>query len=137
MANESNLIPLNKRAKSAQRKIQSKGGKVSAEKRRERKKISEIYGDFLVNKHNIKFFDGVDDDGNPKYKEVEKEGVALVKDVLEQVLTDQRATAQSTRVSMLKEIREATEGNKSILMNPDGSELLSKGIKIEFEEPKE
>ena len=36
-----NLIPLNKRTKEAQRKIQSKGGKISAENRRERKTMRE------------------------------------------------------------------------------------------------
>ena len=42
-----NLIPLNQRTKEAQREIRSKGGKASAEKKREIKKMSEIYADFL------------------------------------------------------------------------------------------
>lgn len=39
--NDENLIPLDKRTKSAQREIQSQGGKISAQKRRERKKMKE------------------------------------------------------------------------------------------------
>ena len=39
--NDENLIPLDQRTKSAQREIQSKGGKVSAQNRRERKKMRE------------------------------------------------------------------------------------------------
>lgn len=39
MANEQNLKPLNKRAKSVQRKIQSKGGKARAKKIQERKTL--------------------------------------------------------------------------------------------------
>ncbi len=41
MANEQNLIPLNKRAKSEQREIARKGGKKNGEMRREQKKLGE------------------------------------------------------------------------------------------------
>lgn len=47
MANEQNLIPLDKRAKSAQREIQSKGGKAKAAKDREKKTIQKILNDYL------------------------------------------------------------------------------------------
>ena len=46
MANEKNLIPLNQRTKSEQRKIQSQGGKARAESERRRKtarECAEIY----------------------------------------------------------------------------------------------
>lgn len=42
MANEENLKPLNKRAKSVQRKIQSKGGKARAKKIKEQKTYAEM-----------------------------------------------------------------------------------------------
>ena len=42
MANEKNLIPLNKRAKSEQRAIQSKGGKARAKKQNEQKTFKEL-----------------------------------------------------------------------------------------------
>ena len=41
MANEQNLKPLNKRTKSEQRKIATKGGKASGEARRKRKTLKE------------------------------------------------------------------------------------------------
>lgn len=41
MANEENLIPLNKRTKEAQREIQSMGGTASARARRKRKSLKE------------------------------------------------------------------------------------------------
>lgn len=41
MANEQNLIPLNKRTKSEQREYQKKGGKKSGEVRRQRKAMKE------------------------------------------------------------------------------------------------
>lgn len=39
--NPQNLTPLNERTKKEQRKVQSKGGKVSGKKRRERKEFKE------------------------------------------------------------------------------------------------
>lgn len=41
MANEQNLIPQNRRAKSEQREIARKGGQASGEKRRERKALKD------------------------------------------------------------------------------------------------
>lgn len=49
MANEKNLIPLNKRTKSEQRKICSNGGKKSGQKRREQKTIQNILKNYLDN----------------------------------------------------------------------------------------
>lgn len=50
MANEKNLIPLNKRAKSVQREIQSKGGKEKAKRERGKKTIRNILNTFLNDK---------------------------------------------------------------------------------------
>ena len=47
MANEKNLIPLNKRAKKEQREIQSKGGKASGQARREKKTVQKILTELL------------------------------------------------------------------------------------------
>lgn len=47
MANEKNLIPINDRAKSVQRKIRSKGGKAKAEKTRQKKLLKECMLDLL------------------------------------------------------------------------------------------
>lgn len=47
-ANEKNLIPLNKRAKSVQREIQSKGGKAKAKKEKEKKTYREMLNTLLT-----------------------------------------------------------------------------------------
>ena len=47
MANEKNLIPLNKRAKNVQREIQSKGGKAKAKKERDKKMLKDCMLDLL------------------------------------------------------------------------------------------
>lgn len=105
--NTKNLVPLNKRTKAAQREIQSKGGKISAEKKRERILMSQIYADFLCETFDIEF------------SEEEKKrmtGTQFVKEVQKRVLS----RCDSASVSMMKEIREATEGSKSILTGEDG-----------------
>jgi len=107
LANPENLIPLNKRAKNVQREIQSKGGKVKAEKRREKILLSQLYADFLCDTMDIQFTD----------EEKKKlNGTQFVKEVQKRIL----ARCDSSSVSMLKEIREATEGSKSILTGEDG-----------------
>lgn len=47
MANEKNLIPLNKRTKSEQREITQKGGKKSGEVRREKRLLKDCMIDLL------------------------------------------------------------------------------------------
>jgi len=47
LAKEENLIPLNKRTKSEQRKIQSKAGKKSGEVRREKKQLKDCMSTLL------------------------------------------------------------------------------------------
>jgi hypothetical protein len=101
VTNAQNLVPLNKRSKEAQREIQSKGGKVCAEKRREKIILSQIYADFLCESFDIQF------------QEEERKklgGVQFVKEVQKRILS----RCDSSSVSMLKEIREATEGSKNI-----------------------
>ena len=124
MDNKDHLIPIKKGqlSKAEAKRRGSKGGKASVKSRREKKLISQMYAEFLAKEHDVVI--------NGKKDKVS--GQSLVNSVVTKVL----AKGKSESVSMLKELREATEGNKSILMNPDGSELLSKGIKIEFEEPK-
>ena len=95
MSNESNLrTPTSEEAKAMQKK--------SAEKRKEnnakRKLLSELYADFLEEEFEIK-------EGDSKRKISGEEYCKLIaKKVLNR--------SDSSSVSMLKEIREATEGNK-------------------------
>jgi len=104
MPNPENLKPL---TSSKARKIGRKGGIKSGEVRREKRLLSMIYAEALSNEHNLA--------GTGK----------SLKSVVEELL------AQGN-VPMFKEVREATEGSKVALMNPDGSELLSKGISVNF-----
>ena len=89
MANEKNLIPLNKRTKKEQREIARNGGKKSGEVRREKKKLSEFYAGIIAKRFDM--------DG-------EKSLDAIISRILER--------GDSATVSFLKEMREATEGNK-------------------------
>lgn len=110
--NAKNLIPINKRAKSEQREIQSKGGKARAEKIAERKRVSQIYADVLAAEHNVEF------DGEMKKLSGEK----LLQEVVARVL----ARTDAASVSMLKEIREATEGSQ---INVSGSVTIIDDVK--------
>jgi hypothetical protein len=87
------------------------GGKKSGIVRREKKLLSQIYAEALAESNNI--------DGNGK----------SLKDVVKELLS-------SGNVPMFKEAREATEGSKVALMNPDGSDILSKGITVKFVDAK-
>jgi len=86
-----NLIPLNKRTKEAQREIQSMGGKTCAETKRKRRLMSQIYGEYI----------------EKKYGENGKE----LFDAMDAILKRK----DSSTVSLLKEIRDGTEGSKLTL----------------------
>jgi hypothetical protein len=79
----------------------SHGGKASGEARRKKKLMSQIYGEFLAEKFTIKV-DGKDKDIS---------GEDLVGSVVKKVLV----SGGSAAVSLMKEIREATEGSKLAL----------------------
>jgi hypothetical protein len=85
----------------------SLGGKASVEARRKKKLLSEIYGDFLAAK--------VVADEEVK----EMTGDQFVSAVMEKVLVKGGAPA----VSLIKEIREATEGNKVKISGDEGFTL--------------
>lgn len=96
MSNESNLrTPTSEEAKAMQKK--------SAEKRKEnnakRKLLSELYADFLEEEFEIK-------EGEKGTRKIS--GAEYCKLIAKKVLN----RSDSSSVSMLKEIREATEGNK-------------------------
>jgi hypothetical protein len=93
-----NLIPFNKLTKDEQRKIASNGGKRSVEVRKEKKLLSQMYADMLADEHDIDL-DGV------KQKVT---GAELFKMVAQKIVSK----GDSSSVSMMKEIREATEGSK-------------------------
>ena len=96
--NDHNLIPLTERPKSVQRAIRAKGAIASHKVQKEKKLLSNLYAEFLAKEHEI------DIDGIP----TKISGMALVNQVAMKVLSK----GDSSSVSMLKEIREATEGSK-------------------------
>lgn len=93
-----NLIPTNKRTKEEVRRNSRKGGIKSGEVRREKKLLSQMWGEFLSKRFDVKI------EGEAKKltgaELVEQTGLAVM------------ARKDSSSVSMIKEIREATEGNK-------------------------
>jgi len=86
--NEQNLKPFNTMNPEEQREIARKGQKASVEARKENKKISQLYSDVLKDIYDV-------EGGNAK---------EVIKNILNR--------GDSASVSMLKEMREATEGNK-------------------------
>ena len=87
--NPENLIPLDQRTKEEQRKIASMGGKASQEVQREKRRWSENYNELIAEEYAI-------DKGK------------TFKDTIRAILS----RGDSSSVSMMKEIREATEGSK-------------------------
>jgi hypothetical protein len=85
---ESDLIPLNQRTIEEQKEIARKGGIASGVARREKKLLSQMYADVLADLENL------------------PEGQKL-KDIVQDIIKLKSPHA----VSMLKEIREATEGS--------------------------
>lgn len=94
--NPDKLIPQNKRTKKEQSEIARKGGIASGEARREKKRLSTIYGEMLAGKYEVTI-------NGEKQK---LDGAELVRFVMRDVLMRR----DSASVSLLKEIRDATEG---------------------------
>ena len=95
MSNESNLrTPTTDEAKEMQKK--------SAEKRKEnnakKKLMSQIYAEFLEKEYNVRQGD----------KERKLTGAELVNECMKKII----ARGDSASVSMMKELREGTEGSK-------------------------
>lgn len=87
-----NLIPLTQRSPEEAAEIRRKGGLASAESKERKRLLSEAYAEVLKEEYEI------------------EEGASL-KGVIKAII--RRGDAPS--VSMLKEIREATEGSKSTI----------------------
>lgn len=81
------------------------GGIKSGEVRKEKKLISQIYADMMAKQYKIPYEDG----------EQTLTGEQLLEETIKRVL----ATGGSPAVSMMREIREATEGSKVALTVED------------------
>jgi len=96
--NPQNFIPDTERTPERIKTIRSMAGKKSGEVRKERKLLSTMYAEMLA-----------------KGFEIEGERLSL-----DQVVTAVLFRSDSASVSMLKEIREATEGSKTKVVGEDG-----------------
>lgn len=97
-----------------------KGGIRSGEVRREKKLMSQIYAEFLIKEHDIIGKDGI---------KKKLTGQALMNSVASKVLS----RGDSASVSMMREIREATEGSK-VAVNLEDIEPINitvNGVKVE------
>jgi len=94
MASTHNLKSLRDRSPEERKKIASMGGKKSQAKKREKKLLSEIYSEILAEEY------GVDKDA--------LDLKSVIKDIIK--------FRAPHSVSLLKEVREATEGNKTTLV---------------------
>jgi hypothetical protein len=96
--NEQNLIPKTTLSKEEAKKLGSKGGKASVAARREKNFLSEKYAKYLERRYDVKI--------NGEVKNITGEEHIFL--VIDKVL----AGGGSAAVSMLKEIRQATQGDK-------------------------
>lgn len=115
--NPQNLVPL---TTEKAREIGSLGGKRSGEVKREKKLLSAIYAEMLADEFEVDLPEG----------KTKLSGKEYMRRVAAAIL----ARNDSAAVSMLKEIREATEGTKTQLTGADGGPV-EQSIKIEFVTP--
>jgi hypothetical protein len=115
--NPDKLIPQNKRTKKEQSEIARKGGIASGVARREKKRLSTIYGEMLAGKYEVTI-------NGEKQK---LDGAELVRFIMRDVLMRR----DSASVSLLKEMREALEGSKVSLLGEDDGPVT-----FEIVEPK-
>lgn len=92
----------------------SNGGIKSGKVRKEKRLLSQIYAEILASKNGI--------NGSGK----------TIDDVVGEILLDKGIGSNSSKVSMVKEIREATEGTKSQITGANGEPLIPQKIQIEF-----
>lgn len=119
--NKRNLVPNSERTPEELREITQKGGKASGRARREKKLLSQIYAEFLAEEFDINI------DGDRK----RITGQKLVNQVVKKIII----AGGSPAVSMLREIREGTEGNKTALTGADGAPLFPERVAIEIVRP--
>ena len=119
--NPSKLIPLNRRTKEEQSEIAKKGGIASGKARREKKRMSDIYADLLADKYEV-VING---------EKVKIDGSKLMQTVARDILMRK----DSSSVSLMKEIREATEGqNVNLSGNIEATSLTPEERKARIAE---
>ena len=99
------------------------GGIKSGQAKREKKRMSQILADYLQKEHEVVLRD---DDG----RVIDRETLPA-DELIARTITAIIARDDSASVSMLKELREATEGNKLAIAGENGAP-----VKFQFVEPK-
>ena len=97
-----NIQNLKRRSSDEAREIGRKGGIQSGKSRREKKLMSQLYADFLAKKHDV-------DVKNGRRRKIE--GYKMLEIVITKILE----RGDSASVGMMRELREATEGQKHII----------------------
>jgi len=112
--NDENLRPV--KTKKEARERGHKGGIASGVAKREKKLMSQIYADFLSRKYKV----------NKDGTQTEVAGAEVITEVIKDIIMRR----DSATVSLMKEIREATEGSKidlsgaiTVKFDSDDSEL--------------
>ena len=118
-----NLVPFNERTEEEQREIARMGGIKSGQVRKEKKLMRQIYTEFLEKKHNIVGKDG---------EKEEISGSELLAKVMSKVLS----RGDSASVSLLREIREATEGSNINISGDYLTKIVVEGVKPEEKQEK-
>ena len=98
MSGVNNLRPFNELTEDEQRELARKGGIASGKARREKKRMTQIYAEFLEKEHGVVGKDGI---------KKNMSGGELLSSVMSKILS----RGDSASVSLMREIREATEGS--------------------------
>ena len=118
MAGKDNLTPF---TSDNAKEMQRKGAEKRKENNAKKKLMSQIYAEFLEKEYNVRQGD----------KERKLTGAELVNEVMRKVL----ARSDSSSVSLMREIREGTEGSKVQLSGNVSTTLqTTEEMKAEFKE---
>ncbi len=118
MANEQNLKPFTKENAKA---MQLKGAEKRKENTEKRKLMSQIYAEFLEKEYNVKTAEGT--------KKIS--GAELCNEAMKKIM----ARGDSSTVSLMKELREGTEGQKINLSGSVTTEMQTTEERVKaFEE---
>ena len=107
---EKNLINLADRTEEERKEIAKKGQKASVEAKKEKKMMSVLYAEYLAKEHNV-----IGKDGTKKQVTAEEFFHGIVNKVL--------SRGDGSSVRLMKEIREASEGQK---INVEPVEIIVK-----------
>ena len=114
MANEQNLIPMNKRTKSEQREYAKKGGQKSGEVRRQRKAMKEQMEMLLSLPFNLKDKNGNDVINALSSLGIEKDNIDNQMALIISLWKTAINSNSSQQIQAVKEIREIVQDNQTV-----------------------